>query len=928
MKKKIQSGYFRLSKLFCGLYSAVLVISLLSCSQLFDKPESNAGTDSDAACTLSVTLTAGSGGISSVLLTDTAAASARTVFPTFSSGSWKAKIWNGSTEPDSWSSSVSDTVLAFTVASAAAATYTIRLGYFSDTTAAEPVFYTDTTVTVTKGQADADCTVSILPDDCTAGSTTSYGRISLGLTNSSTSIDSLSVSLFDTSGTRETGISLGDGVISAASLEKGIYTLNVYGLDSDGTTIYRYPSETLYVWPGLTTDTWYPGDGSTSSSLDITEASYTAAETVTFCVASGGSDTDGDGGFANPFATVQHAVDCCTASGTVYTIYINGAVTVSETVSVTDDKEIILTGLNGSDTDRLDGGHTSGGSDGCQILNIESGSSVTVENLTLQNGYASGGGGIYNAGTFTVDSGTISDCMAASGGGIYNTGTLTVNGGTIGDCTATSGGGGIYNTGTLTVNGGTISSCTAATGGGICNTGTLTMSGGMIGDCTAATGGGVCNTGTLAMSGGTISSCTAASDGGGVYDNGSFSINGSAVVDAGSNDIYLTAGTTLSIAGTLTPEDNDAAGNPSVCAEITLPSYAADTTVLELDSGVTETTLADEAGRFTLSTTDYFISTGGTLVSALLTASDITPTSFVSYFDSIPEGNTVTLDLTETCNVSGADTITIGENKNIILKSSSDVTLTNGAGTLFDIAGGSLTLGGGDGTVTIAAGLTTGNPALLLESGSLTITDGGAVTTNSTMTGSCGVSVTGGTFTMSGGTISGCLSSGLTVSGGTISVTGGSITGNGTGSYAASAVLLSGGAGSISGLTVSGNTANRYGGGIKITGGTYTFSDCSIEDNAVTASSATTAYGGGIYIDMADSADTVSFTDCTVTGNTVTTNSAEAYGGGIAVQQGTVTYSETLSGNTATANSSTAWGQQMYCSADGTYNGSSGTTID
>jgi hypothetical protein len=150
------------------------------------------------------------------------------------------------------------------------------------------------------------------------------------------------------------------------SLTDGTYTLSITGLDSSFAIIYhRYPDETLYMWPGMTTNMWYLSGGNTETTLDITEAMYTAARTTTFCV-SGNDDNDdtGDGGFAKPFATVQHAVSLCTdtevngAGGTGYTVYIDGEIKLNSTISVGGSKKITFSGLNGSTTDIIDGGHT------------------------------------------------------------------------------------------------------------------------------------------------------------------------------------------------------------------------------------------------------------------------------------------------------------------------------------------------------------------------------------------------------------------------------------------------------------------------------------------------------------------------------------------------------------------------------------------
>jgi hypothetical protein len=90
---------------------------------------------------------------------------------------------------------------------------------------------------------------------------------------------------------------------------------------------------------------------------------------------------------------------------------------------------------------------------------------VTLSNVTIRNGSASLGAGIYNASRLTINSSTISGNRAWHGGGIANHyGTVTINNSTIsGNSAGCSGlfcagfGGGIYSGGTLTINNSTLS---------------------------------------------------------------------------------------------------------------------------------------------------------------------------------------------------------------------------------------------------------------------------------------------------------------------------------------------------------------------------------------------------------------------------------------------------------------------------------------
>ncbi|MBV9821646.1 MAG: right-handed parallel beta-helix repeat-containing protein [Actinobacteria bacterium] len=147
------------------------------------------------------------------------------------------------------------------------------------------------------------------------------------------------------------------------------------------------------------------------------------------------------------------------------------------------------------------------------------GIAVTLSGLTITNGDANGGGGIYNAGKLTVSNSTVSSndvsVFFVPGGGIYNaTGaTLTVSQSTI-DGNIARDGGGIFNAGTLTVSDSTISHNIATprvanAGGGIENTGTLTMTDSTLYGNRAVVGGGLYSSGTASLTSVTVTANTA-----------------------------------------------------------------------------------------------------------------------------------------------------------------------------------------------------------------------------------------------------------------------------------------------------------------------------------------------------------------------------------------------------------------------------------
>ncbi len=158
------------------------------------------------------------------------------------------------------------------------------------------------------------------------------------------------------------------------------------------------------------------------------------------------------------------------------------------------------------------------------VITVAENTTATLENLTISNGYASNGGGIYNGGTLTVSNCTISGNCASgwlptgTGGGIYNNGTLTVSNSTLFGNSAGWDGGGIYNDyGTVTVSNSTLSGNSAEydSGGGIYNTGTVTVSNSTLsGNSAEWYGGGICNYGTVTVSNSTLSGNSAEYGGG------------------------------------------------------------------------------------------------------------------------------------------------------------------------------------------------------------------------------------------------------------------------------------------------------------------------------------------------------------------------------------------------------------------------------
>lgn len=134
----------------------------------------------------------------------------------------------------------------------------------------------------------------------------------------------------------------------------------------------------------------------------------------------------------------------------------------------------------------------------------------------------------------TVDSGvtfSLTECASIQGDihcassaathTVNNSGTFNLYNGRLRGTTSTADGAAVYNTSAFNMYGGTIS-----------NNGTT------------ARGGGVYNAGVCSLYGGTI---TNNGSGGGVYNNGTLTVGGTATVTGGSPNVYLAAGTTITL---------------------------------------------------------------------------------------------------------------------------------------------------------------------------------------------------------------------------------------------------------------------------------------------------------------------------------------------------------------------------------------------
>lgn len=178
------------------------------------------------------------------------------------------------------------------------------------------------------------------------------------------------------------------------------------------------------------------------------------------------------------------------------------------------------TTINGGGTITLSGNNAS------RVFVVNSGATLTLNNLVLVAGYADDGAAIYNAGTLMLNYSTVRSSQATGvGGGIYNAtfATATLTDAIVSNNSAPYGGGGIHNSGTLTLTNSTVRKNSAQFGGGISNqSGTVTLTNSTLRDNSAYEAGGGIESwdGTLTVTNSTVSGNSAPGEGGGIEAGG------------------------------------------------------------------------------------------------------------------------------------------------------------------------------------------------------------------------------------------------------------------------------------------------------------------------------------------------------------------------------------------------------------------------
>jgi Right handed beta helix region len=291
--------------------------------------------------------------------------------------------------------------------------------------------------------------------------------------------------------------------------------------------------------------------------------------------------------FGLTFPSTSYAQTTLTvcASGCNYTTIASAVAAVSsgDTISVQEatDSESTSVDIGNNLTLTIEGlgvsSTTVNGTGTLPVFIIESGSTVTIQNLTVSNGFNSsnGGGIVNNGGSLTISNAAVSNntSSSGSGGGIANlySGSLTINNSTVsGNMAASGSGGGIQNSSsTVTITSSTISGNTAYIyGAGIYNSGTVTTTNSTLsGNYGVLYGGGIYSDSgsSVTISFSTIAN-NSASTAGGIDNLGTATVDDSIIGDNTGGDC---AGTISAPSNTSSSLDTDGTCRTASFAQVT-----------------------------------------------------------------------------------------------------------------------------------------------------------------------------------------------------------------------------------------------------------------------------------------------------------------------------------------------------------------------
>ena len=270
----------------------------------------------------------------------------------------------------------------------------------------------------------------------------------------------------------------------------------------------------------------------------------------------------GTGTQTNPFCNIMDAVDVASSGDTIHIApgnYFENLVL---------NKDLTLIGSDGALVTTVDGQRSG------SVVTLADGAVVDMTGLTLTDGFAFRGGGVYlakttPAATLTLTDSTVSGNSSGDGGGIFAyAGAVTLENTTVSGNNATNGGG-ILTTlgGTLTLTSSTVSGNTATygTGAGIYTyLGTLDLTDSTVSGnyCYGSGGGFVLWGGSLNLTRSTVSGNTA-TDSGGIagFFNASLNLTSSAVTG---NTTLFGSGGGITSSGTLSLTNSTVSGNHAV----------------------------------------------------------------------------------------------------------------------------------------------------------------------------------------------------------------------------------------------------------------------------------------------------------------------------------------------------------------------------
>ena len=471
---------------------------------------------------------------------------------------------------------------------------------------------------------------------------------------------------------------------------------------------------------------------------------------------------------------------------------------------------------------------------------------------------ASGSGVLIGGGTFNMYGGKITENKLTEDGGL---------------------GGGVFvaNQGSFLMSGGEVSGNTAKEGGGV-------FVGGLYGhhDLYAVSGG------TFTMSGGSITDNSGT--GGGVYvstgSNTSFTVSGSAQITGNtSSNVYL--------------EEHNGKSN-TIKVDETLGSTASiGVTTAKAGQTVAMDISEENAQHFTSDDSKYSLKYDSKKQTLTMVGHDKHP---ICGDVNCKEHETISWNaVSDLTKITGAGHYYLTQDVKI------EDPWSPANGVTLCLNGHSITLVGYDNSSVIE-----------VESGNFTLCDcsgsKGKITHGKSSSGKKydgrGVSVSGGTFTMYGGSITGNTAQnrsggGVYVGNATFNMYGGSITGNTTTNAGGGVYVAQNAEFTMNGGEISGNTtSSSYGGGVCVDRvGSFNMKGGSITDNI------SDSFGGGVFV--------ISNGKFTMKGGSITDNTSYSFGGGVYVSENanfTVSGNVNITGNTKSGNTAS----NVYLYADKT----------